>query len=102
MREVDGKLKPTESVNVVMQNKKGIPSTSTGASGSQHTLVSVSFVESFMSLGRNNVLHMPKGAEVWLGKQFCKKEPDKVSSKRNVNAVDESSEEDVYVLLKHH
>ena len=51
-----------------------------------------------MSVGRNYALHMAKGAVSVAGKSFCKNVPEKVSSQRNVNTVDQSGEDDVYVL----
>ena len=62
MREVDGNPNPTESesVNVMRINKRG--ATMSKASGSQYRLVSVLSVELLMSLRKNSVLHMARGA----------------------------------------
>ena len=102
MREVDGKLKPTESVNVVMQNKKGYTKHQYRGQWEPAHSCECQFCGEFHEFRKELCPAYAKRCRSVAGKTILQKEPEKVSSKRNVNAVDESSEEDVYVLLKLH
>ena len=82
MREVDGNSKPTEAVNVVVQNRKGYTK---HKYRSQRELAHSheSFGE-FHDFGRNYVLYMAKGAVSVADKIFMPKKCQKKSRVRGM------------------
>ena len=98
MREVDGNPNPTESVNMVRITKRGATKISQRASGNQNWLVCVISVEMLMSLKKNALLHMARGAICGKDNHFVRMCQKKSSQQKKVNTVEESSEDEVYIL----
>ena len=100
MREVDGNPKPTESVSVVMQNKKGYTKYQYRGQWEPAHSGECRFCGEFFHEFRKELCpaYGKRCSKCGRENQYAKMCQKKVSSQRNVNTADQSSEEDVYIL----
>ena len=99
MREVDGNPKPTESVNVVVQNKKGYTEHKYKGQREPAHSGECRFCGEFHEFMKELCpVYGKRCSKCGRENHYAKMCHKKVSSQKNVNTVDQSCEEDVYIL----